>query len=219
MGVERPALSAEEARVFAVVTRSFRDRSGPPTLKEIADACGRSSTRSAGYHLDNIAAKGYIERTGRGRYRLVEDPAPKAVRLADTPRRFVVAIAGHIAAGPPIEPATPDGEQLDLGQLFAAIDVQILQVRGSSMIEEAILPGDYIAVRPVAKVDAGRIVVAEIGGAHTLKVYRVLKGLSYLYPRNREMQPIELVSRDDPRLLGVYVGLIRVPARVKGGAK
>ncbi|HEY1191321.1 MAG TPA: S24 family peptidase [Gemmata sp.] len=211
----RRPLTDIEQRVYERLKRT-----NGATLQELATAFGWASTRAAGRHLENIEAKGWVRRTaGRG-WQRVEflEPKPagsKLAVLAPGAKDFSVPIAGYVAAGQPIPPAVPDGERLELGRILGQVDVQLLQVRGDSMVEAAILHGDYVAVRPCAKSDEGKVVVAEINGCHTLKVYRTLKGAPYLYPKNRTMEPIKLRDRDDPRLVGVFVALVRlVPPKV-----
>jgi repressor LexA len=214
---DRQPLDDVEKRVY-----EFLERNGGAGLQELAGHFGWGSTRSAGNRLERLEAKGWIRKlTPRGWQRVEllgpkPSPArPKLALLADGSKNFSVAIAGYVAAGTPIPPSAPDGERLELGRLLGAIDVQILQVRGDSMRDAAILHGDYVAVRPAARSDEGRIVVAEIDGCHTLKVFKMARGVPYLYPRNSKLEPIKLQSRDDPRLVGVFVCLVRlVPPKV-----
>ncbi len=212
---ELKPLTETERRVY-----DFVEAMGGAKLREVTDHFGWKSTRAAGAHLEAIERKGWVARTGTGWLRLKfhaprAADKPKPVALANSDRRFSVPIAGYVAAGTPIPQTFPDGEELDLGRLLGAIDVKILQVRGDSMIEAHIMPGDYVAVRPCAGADDRRIVVAEIDGGHTLKVFRVLRGSPYLLPRNSKLDPIKLDSVEDPRLVGVYVALVRLPARVR----
>ena len=136
------------------------------------------------------------------------DPPPAS-------RGLVKPVAGVVAAGAPSEPQPPDGDEVDFGRLFASPEVQLLRVRGDSMVEAGILDGDYVALRPPTGSDEGRIVVCEVGGGHTLKTLLVHDGEFFLSPANRRMKPVKLGPDSQPRVLGVYVALLRIPGKVR----
>lgn len=207
-------LTDVERRVY-----DFVEARGGVAIQEVLDAFGWGSARAAGERLEALEDKGWIKRLAkRGWQRLTilgprSGPKPKV--LCDGAKDFSLPIAGYVAAGRPIPPAVPDGERLELGRLLGACDVQLLQVRGDSMVEAAILNGDYVAVRPCARSDEGKIVVAELDGCHTLKVFRMRSGTPTLIAKNKDIPPIRLTARDDPRLVGVFIALVRlVPPKV-----
>lgn len=127
-------------------------------------------------------------------------------RLAAAPR---IPMAGVVAAGEPIEPL-PQLEEVEVppamvrsGETFA------LRVKGESMREEGILPGDLLIVHKQPKARHGQIVVAVVNNEATVKkLYRKDQRLE-LHPANATMRPIPIKPTDDFRIEGVVVGLIR----------
>ncbi|MGD9734157.1 MAG: transcriptional repressor LexA [Solirubrobacterales bacterium] len=98
-------------------------------------------------------------------------------------------------------------EYLEIPDLIDAEDGDyILQIRGESMKNAAILEGDYVIVRPTEVPDDGTVVVAMIGEAATVKrIYREADHIR-LQPENDEMEPIRT---PEAKVLGRVVGLIR----------
>jgi repressor LexA len=78
------------------------------------------------------------------------------------------------------------------------------------MVEDAICDGDYVVVRQQHIAENGDTVVALIDGEATLKRYYREKGQVELRPANSSMTPIVIGSHQHLRILGVYVGLIRM---------
>jgi repressor LexA len=115
---------------------------------------------------------------------------------------------GRIAAGQPIE-AVENPETISLGDFTGSKDVFVLQVRGDSMQDEAILDGDYVLVEKIQTARNGEIVVALVGGADaTLKrIYR--EGDSTrLQPSNATMPPI-IVPASQVQVQGRVIGVLR----------
>jgi repressor LexA len=124
-------------------------------------------------------------------------------------RRGEVPMAGIVAAGSPIEPVT----QSDLievppgmvrgGETFA------LRVKGESMKEDGILPGDFIIVRKQATARDGQRVVAVVNREATVKVFRRKERHIELHPANAAMTPLIVRPHDDFRIEGIVIGVIR----------
>lgn len=126
--------------------------------------------------------------------------------LTSSPR---IALAGIVAAGDPIEPI-PQTEVVEVppsmvgrGQTFA------LRVKGDSMRDEGILPGDLVIVRKQATVRNGQTVVALINNEATIKTYYRKAGRIELRPANSTMAPIVVTPADDFELEGIVIGVIR----------
>ncbi len=120
-----------------------------------------------------------------------------------------VQMAGIVAAGAPIEPI-PQTEPVEVpksmvgrGGTFA------LRVKGESMREEGILPGDVVVVQKQATARNGQTVIALVNGEATIKTYRRTGGVIELHPANQTMQPIEITETDTFRIEGIVVGVIR----------
>lgn len=120
-----------------------------------------------------------------------------------------VELAGIVAAGEPIEPI-PQTERVDVpksmlgkGATFA------LRVKGNSMREEGILPGDVVVVQKQATARNGQTVIALVNGEATVKTYLRKAGVVELHPANEAMKPITIGEQDHFRIEGVVVGVIR----------
>lgn len=120
-----------------------------------------------------------------------------------------VDLAGIVAAGEPIEPI-PQTERVDVpksmvgrGETFA------LRVKGQSMRDDGILPGDVVVVQKQQTARNGQTVIALVNGEATIKTYYRKAGTIELHPANDTMQPIIVQAHDTFRIEGLVVGVIR----------
>lgn len=189
---ERPA--TERQRRILDVIRAFTVEHGyPPSVREIGERVGLSSSSTIHAHLKALEARGFISR----------DPTkPRALRSAATPEALVVPVLGRVAAGVPITAQEDVEGEFVLPMDFAprGSDVFMLRVQGDSMIEAAILDGDLILVRSQRTAENGEIVVAMLDGEATVKRFYREAGRIRLQPENRTMAPIygsdvEIVGR------------------------
>ena len=139
-------------------------------------------------------------------------PGARGLELPDDRRPGLgcdLEIAGVVAAGRPVGP--PDGPlgRFDFSDAFGGDDKMMLRVRGRSMVDAGILDGDYIVVRQADDAESGAKVVVRVDGAFTLKIYRKRQGKVWLDACNKEVPPMPLTALDEPRIVGVYVGLVR----------
>lgn len=193
------------------VLRFLRDhlvRHGyPPSVREIQQAFGFASPRSAAKHLQALEAQGLIEipaRTARG-IRLVG-----ARNLAVNANTLTLPLIGRVAAGAPILIEANVERNLALDRaLFKPQPDYLLRVVGDSMVDAGILDGDLIAVRHTPEARNGQIVVARVDGAVTVKVFKRDRRGVHLLPRNPDYAPIEVDSTRDFAIEGLYCGLVR----------
>jgi len=209
--VEYRRLSTRQTQILEFIRQFVRDHAYPPSVREIGDGVGITSTSVVDYNLRVLAKRGYIRRDpdiSRGIEILDND----GERLAE---RVSVPVMGQIAAGAPIEAIEGHAERVTLTQdLVPTEGVFALRVRGKSMIEDLIDDGDLVIVRPQDTADNGAIVVALINdgpgteGQVTLKrIYRE-KDRIRLQPANATMEPI-YVRPDQVKVQGQVVCLIR----------
>jgi SOS regulatory protein LexA len=120
-----------------------------------------------------------------------------------------IPLLGTIAAGSPL-PAFQVLESIDVpGGTWQHREVFALRVRGSSMIDDGILDGDYLVVAPRSDIRDGQTVVAEIDGYATVKrFYRQRDGTIRLQPANDRLLPL-VVGGDRVHVRGVVVGVLR----------
>ena len=118
-------------------------------------------------------------------------------------------LVGRIAAGRPLE-AVEERETLSLGDFTRGGNSFVLQVKGSSMIEDHIVDGDYVVCEQTQVANPGDIVVALIGGEDaTLKrFYREGPGKIRLQPANSQMAPI-VVPANTIKIQGRVIGVLR----------
>src|SRR5512138_3127776 len=137
-------------------------------------------------------------------------PVPTAVELAVTHLSSShVPMAGIVAAGEPIEPI-PQTERVEVpksmvgrGETFA------LRVKGTSMRDDGILPGDVVVVQKQHMARNGQTVIALVNGDATIKIYYRKAGTVELHPANETMNPIVLKEGDTFLIEGIVVGVIR----------
>ncbi len=224
-------LTWRQRKVLQVIRDSVQKRGYPPSMREIGEAVGLTSTSSVSYQLSTLQKKGYLHRdVGRPRTVEVRLPGHPAVRPeqgsrerepeitpAELPGNDIpsqeaafVPLIGRIAAGGPIlaeqhvEDIFPLPRQLvGEGTLF------LLKVSGDSMINAAIADGDWVVVRKQEDAQNGEIVAAMLDGATpeaTVKTFKRSDGHAWLIPHNPAYTPI---LGDDASILGKVVAVLR----------
>jgi repressor LexA len=210
------ALTDRQRTILNVIRASVTSRGYPPSIREIGDAVGLTSTSSVAHQLRTLERKGYLRRDpNRPRavdVRGADDAAmpPPATEVAGSdalPEPTFVPVLGRIAAGGPIlaEEAVEDvfplpRELVGEGTLF------LLKVVGDSMVEAAICDGDWVVVRQQNVADNGDIVAAMIDGEATVKTFKRAGGQVWLMPHNPAFDPI---PGNDATVLGKVVTVIR----------
>ncbi|OZM81067.1 transcriptional repressor LexA [Pseudonocardia sp. MH-G8] len=214
-------LTPRQRKVLEVI-RDWVERFGyPPSVREIGDAVGLTSTSSVHHQLRTLERKGYLRRDPnrtravdvRGPEEVTDAPAAAVAGTEDTagdelrPAPAFVPLLGNIAAGGPIlaeqavESVFPlPREIVGEGTLF------LLNVRGDSMVEAAITDGDWVVVRQQPVAENGEIVAAMIDGEATVKTLKRRDGRIWLMPANPAYDPI---AGDDATILGRVVAVMR----------
>jgi repressor LexA len=224
---EDAELPIRQREVLEVI-RTWVERFGyPPSVREIGEAVGLTSTSSVAYQLRALEQKGYLRRDpNRPRAigvlppdaipvpadtdvptTLVGEDAGEPVAESDVPQPAYVPVLGRIAAGGPIlaEEAVEDvfplpKEIVGEGSLF------LLRVSGDSMVDAAITDQDWVVVRQQPTADNGEIVAAMIEGEATVKTFKRKDGHVWLMPHNEAYEPI---PGDDATILGKVVAVLR----------
>lgn len=199
-----PTLSPRRASVLSFIRDRVAGYGQPPTLAEIAAACGLASRGAARKHVLALAEVGLIEVTaGQAR----------GIRPAGMPARsdlIRVSILGRVAAGPPIEPDAGLIDTLALdARLFSSVPDYLLRVQGDSMIDDGILDGDLVGVQRTPEARDGQVVVARVDGEMTIKRLQRGRGCIWLLPRNPAYAPIVVSPDQDFAVEGIYCGLVR----------
>ncbi|WP_166133972.1 transcriptional repressor LexA [Nocardioides ochotonae] len=202
-------LTPRQVRVLTHITDCIEKRGYPPSMREIGQAVGLTSSSSVAHQLKVLEQKGFIKRDPhRPRALEVFLPEVMAARKAmssgegssidetgigdSVPAPSYVPVVGRIAAGGPIlaeervEDVFPLPRQLvGDGQLF------LLEVSGDSMIDAAVCNGDYVVIRQQQTANNGDMVAALIDGEATVKTFQRKDGKVWLLPHNDAYEPID----------------------------
>jgi repressor LexA len=205
-----PQLSRRQQQVLEVIRRAVADRGYPPSVREIGDAVGLRSPSSVHAQMNTLEELGYIRRDP-ARPRAIEilgspsDPPP-----ATSPTR-AVPLVGEIAAGGPIVAEEQVVDTLALPEsLVGAGTLFALTVRGESMVDAGVMPGDVVVVRQQPTVEQGEMCAALIDGEATVKFFRRTRaGEVFLDPANESYDPIPVLPGADSAIMGRVVTVIR----------
>ena len=210
-----PSLTERQRTILNVIRESVTSRGYPPSIREIGDAVGLTSTSSVAHQLRTLERKGYLRRDPNRPRAVDVRGADGAAATVSTdvagsdalPEPMFVPVLGRIAAGGPIlaEEAVEDvfplpRELVGDGSLF------LLRVVGESMIDAAICDGDWVVVRQQSVADNGDIVAAMIDGEATVKTFKRNGDQVWLMPRNPSFEPI---PGNEAAILGKVVTVIR----------
>jgi repressor LexA len=205
-------LTDVQQKIQAYIEHSLDSRGVPPSMREICDNTGLSSTSSVSHQLNQLERAGYIRRHANTARTLEvikrltpELDAPPLLPNSDSVR--MVPLVGRIAAGVPI---TADQQVDDIvalpDQLVGSGDLFMLKVVGDSMVDAAICDGDFVVVRQQKTAENGDIVAAMLDDEATVKVFKQRDGHTWLLPQNSAYEPI---LGDHATVLGKVVTVLR----------
>lgn len=180
------SLPNKQREVLETVIRFIRENGYPPTIQQLCQQCGVTSTSTIHYHLTALKKKGFIHWNESER---------RAITVHEDllQPRGCLPVMGVIAAGLPLQTHTDSRETLDLTQDICSDNCYVLRVRGDSMIEDHIMDGDLVIVNPKVPIRDGDVVVALIDGeTATLKRFYKERDHIRLQPANSAMEPIRV---------------------------
>jgi repressor LexA len=195
-------ITVRQQRILDFINETVRDRGYPPTVREIGEAVGLTSSSSVHAQLANLERKGLLHR----------DPTkPRAIELADRTEGVTVPLVGRIAAGTPVLATEHIEDHVVVPMGFAGeADHFALRVSGDSMIGAGIFDGDIVIVRSTRRADDGDIVAVLLPGPAedeaTVKRLRRRNGRVMLVPENPALEPFEMT---DGHVLGRVVSVLR----------
>jgi repressor LexA len=212
----RKGLTERHQKILDFLTQRLREQGYPPSIREIGEATGISSTSVVTYYLKQLTEMGLIERDAKYS-RAVRLAGPNSIDLLKVP------ILGPIAAGVPI--LVPDAGPTYIGEEVDAVDVArsllpqqekglqpyALRVKGDSMIDAMINDGDIVIMKPAVKASNGDMVAIWLPARDetTLKYFYKEKDGYRLQPANPTMDPI-YISKDEPlEIRGKVIMVIR----------
>jgi repressor LexA len=198
-------LTERQTKILDYIRYVTKVRNYPPSVREIGEAVGLSSSSTVHNHLNQLERRGLIKR----------DPSKsRTVQLVadqekDQQRRNAVSvpIVGNVAAGVPILAEQNIEDYVLLSPEIAKDGYFLLRVRGDSMINAGIFDGDMVLVRPQHEAPNGSIVVALVDGDATVKRFERANGHVKLIAENPAYEPIVTNSVS---LVGIVRGVIRL---------
>lgn len=218
---DRGKLTTRQGEILEIIRSWVRRFGYPPSVREIGDEVGLTSTSSVAHQLQALQRKGYLRRDPNrpravGVFPAEVDPsqfsappdADESPAVAGSGSRATyVPWVGKIAAGGPVlaEEAIEDVFPLPK-EIVGEGDLFLLSVKGDSMLDAAITDGDWVAVRQQPSADNGEIVAAMIEGEATVKTFKRVDGHVWLLPQNEAYEPI---PGDESTILGKVVAVLR----------
>ena len=207
-------LTPQQEKIQAFIEYSLDSRGVPPSMREICDNTGLSSTSSVSHQLSQLERAGYIKRhantarTLEVLMRLSPEAEYTLTPLVSVSDDIVsVPLVGRIAAGIPITAEQHVEDVVGLPrQLVGNGNLFMLKVVGDSMIDAAICDGDWVVVREQATADNGDIVAAMLDEEATVKVFKQRDGHTWLLPQNSAYEPI---LGDHATVMGKVVTVLR----------
>jgi repressor LexA len=203
-------LTPRQRQVLEFIDAEVRERGFPPSVREIGEAVGLSSSSTVHAHLAALQDKGFLRR----------DPTkPRAIEIhyesgsgqaMERGRVRHVPVVGDVAAGTGVLAAENIEESIPMPEDFTgAGQLFMLRVRGESMLDAGILDGDYVVVRQQPTAEAGEVVVAGIPGEEaTVKTLQRRRGKVVLRPENPSFDEL-VYDPDEVQIYGKVVSLLR----------
>jgi repressor LexA len=207
-------LSPKQQKILIFIRRFLAENSYPPTIRDIVNGCGISSTSVADYNLSILEKEGQIRR---------HRDVSRGIELLDgsssRPLKVVVPVIGQIAAGEPIPVPASDSwntvassETLEVPRdlVRGREDVYALKVKGFSMVDALINDGDIVLMQQASTVENGEMAAVWLKSEKTATLKKVYAGADRvrLQPANSQMQPI-YVEPDNVEIQGKVVAVIR----------
>jgi repressor LexA len=205
-------LSGKRQAILDFIAERLREQGYPPSVREIGEAVGLTSSATVHSHLAVLQREGF----------LVRDPTkPRAIQVRyDANSQLAmpagrvrhVPLVGDVAAGTGVLASENVEELLPMPEQFTGTgSTFMLRVRGDSMIDAGIFDRDYVIVRQQPDAEPGDIVVAGIPGDEaTVKTLRRRRDKVLLVPSNPAYEPIEL----DPQDVTIYGKVVTVLRRL-----
>jgi repressor LexA len=203
-------LTKRQQQILQVIREAVGRRGYPPSVREIGDAVGLKSPSSVHSQLSALERAGYLHRDP-SRPRALELRLPGTDAYNPPAESREVALVGEIAAGAPILAEERVEERYALPRdLVGEGTLFMLRVRGESMLQAGVLPGDLVVVRQQPVVEQGEMCAAMVEGEATVKLFRRTRsGQVFLDPANDGYEPLELDPSADNTILGKVVAVLR----------
>ena len=190
---------AKREQILQFIRSEIETKGYPPSVREICHAVNLSSTSTVHMHLRTLENRGMIRR---------DASKPRALEVLDgtAPRGRSIPVVGRVTAGVPILAQENIEEYMTIPFDVSENDAFILNVTGTSMINDGIIEGDKLVVERQSSAENGDIVIAMIEDEATVKRIYYENGHVRLQPSNDQMEPIIV---ENAEVIGKVVGLLR----------
>ncbi len=211
-GAMAQVLSTKRKQILDCISAAVRDRGYPPSVREIGESVGLTSSSTVHSHLAVLQREGYLRRdpTKPRAIEVCYDPSSKVIVEARPIRH--VPLVGEVAAGTGMLAQENIEELYPLPEDFTGTGTLFMvKVRGDSMIDDGIMDGDCVVVRQQPDAEQGDVVVAGIpDGEATVKRFSRRNGRIVLTPANQRLSPMEF----DPDEVAIYGKVVTVLRRL-----
>lgn len=197
-------LTPKQAEIYAFIQQFTKEHGYPPSVREISAAVNLKSPSTVHFHMKKLEAEGYIQKAD-GKTRAITLPHEAVAEELD-PMTDRVPLVGSVAAGSPILAEENVEEYLKFDTDGLSGEHFALRVRGESMLEAGILPGDLVIIHRQENFRNGDIVVGLFEDEATVKTYHMDHGHLWLLPENPDYEPID---GEGCALLGKVVAVLR----------
>jgi repressor LexA len=203
-------LAGKRRRILEFIAERIRDHGYPPSVREIGEAVGLTSSSTVHAHLKVLQREGYLERDAEKPRAIVVNFEPSTGAVMRVRPAVHVPLVGEVAAGTGVLAEETVEEVLPLPADFTGSgELFMLRVRGDSMIEAGILADDYVVVRRQPDAEPGEIVVAGIPDEEaTVKIFKRRRGKVVLVPANPRLSEMEF-RPDEVAIYGRVVTVLR----------
>ena len=203
------AITRRQREVYDFISGFVQKHGYSPSFEEIGEGLELNSLATVHKHITNLEKKGLLTRDyNKSRSIDLLPPKGRLKQAMSVNTTMVLPLLGRIAAGQPIE-AVQNPETISLADFVRSKEVYVLEVRGDSMQDEAILSGDYVLVEKAKTAHNGDIVVAIVDETDaTLKRFYREGDNIRLQPSNATMKPI-IVSAAQVQIQGKVIGVMR----------
>ena len=200
-------LTRKQKEIYEFILAFTGEHGYPPSVREIGAAVGLKSPSTVHFHMKGLEEAGVIVKA-EGKTRAISLPGVSVGPVAEEtdPRANQVPVVGNVAAGSPILAQECIEDYLTFDTEGLSDEHFALRVRGESMLNAGILPGDLVVVHRQPEVRNGEIVVALFEDEATVKTYQRKNGQVWLLPENPEYEPIDGTYAE---IIGRVVAVVR----------
>lgn len=218
-------LSKRQQAIINFVAKYTEDHKRPPTIREIGEAAGISSTSVVTYNLTKLEGMELLSRdpeVSRGLY-LTNKAREMIGQVVETVQNLLrIPVLGQIVAGEPIEVGNDNfstfGEDAFVEVAVSMLpknpkDLFALRVSGDSMIDAMVNDGDIVVMKRQELARDGEMVAVWLDSSDTttLKYFFHEGDRIRLQPANPTMKPI-FAEPEDVRIQGRVVMVFRQTA-------